>query len=241
MRRRIANLYGRMLRGVLLPSIMAGLLVALAAIAGAVTFASSRPTGFQVDARLVVLPSEGLDVGTTTAYYETLSRGQITGTYAEVLQLERFTATAADELGLTPAERAEVDVSAVVIPESTMISLTVAADDARTATSLAGLVIEEGTAYIEQLSEGYALELVNAPDGTAVATGLSGVQYAVVMAIAALVIGVAAQQVVQQVLQALDRRAEMTLRRRHTDAVPGEAVADEEPVPSWPSRPRVPR
>lgn len=225
------NLYRQVLRGVLLPSIATGLLVAFAAGAGAVAFASSRPTGFQAEVRLVVLPAADLDPDTTTAYYETLSRGQIVGTFAEVLQLERFAAAAADGLGLAPAEREAIGLRAVVIPESAMISLTVSGDSATVAESVADTVVDEASDYVQDLAQGYELEVVSPAVGTATPTGLSGLQYAAVMTIAALVIGVAAQQVVQQVLQALDRQAEMSIGRKQAQAV----------APVEPSRPRVPR
>jgi len=224
------NLYRQVLRGVLLPSIATGVLVAVAAGAGAVAFASSRPTGFQAEVRLVVLPGAGLDPATTTAYYETLSRGQIVGTFAEVLQLERFAAAAADGLGLSPAERGEIDLRAVVIPESAMISLTVSGDSAPVAESVADAVVGEASEYVQDLAQGYELEVVSPAAGTATPTGLSGLQYAVVMTSAALVIGIAAQQVVQQVLQALDRQAELSIGRKQDQPAP----------PVVPRRPRVP-
>lgn len=213
----LRNLYRAILRGVVVPSIVAGLLVALVVAGGAVAFASSRPAGFEAEARLVVLPRPGLDPPTATAYYETLSRGQIVGTVAEVLQLERFAAAAADRLGVPPSERTDVEVDAAVLPESAMISLTVQAGDPALAESLADGIVDESEGYIADLSDGYALELVSSAAGTALPTGLSGPQYAAVMALAALVIGVGVQQVVQQVLLALDRRAEVEALGRRPD------------------------
>lgn len=200
--------YGRRRRGVLVPSLVAGVIVALLVAVGAVAFASSRPTGYEAEAQLVVLPREGLEPAALTAYYETLSRGQIVGTFAEVLQLDRFVASAADDMDLTPAELDGVDVDAAVIPESSMISLTVRAADARSAESLTDGIVAGSADFVTQLSDGYVLELVSPADGTAAAAGLSGLAYAAVMVVTALVLGAGAQQVVQQMLLALDRRAE---------------------------------
>lgn len=209
--------YRGALRGVLVPSFVAGVLVALVVVAGASVFASSRPVGYEAEARLVVLPREGLDPQTVTAYYETLSQGQIVGTFSEVLKLDRFSLAAIDRLGLPVTDLDEIDVNSAVIPESAMISLTVGADDERVAEDLADRIVSESSAYLSELSDGYEIELVNSAAGTATPTGLSGLQYAAVMALAALVIGVAVQQVVQQVLQAVDRRGEIEMVNRRDD------------------------
>lgn len=190
------------------PSLVAGLVVALLVVVGAVAFAASRPTGYEAEAQLVVLPREGLDPAALTAYYETLSRGQIVGTFAEVLQLDRFVASAAEDLDLTPAELDGVDVDAAVIPESSMISLTVRAADARSAESLTEGIVAGSADFVTELSDGYVLELVSPAAGTAAAAGLSGLPYAGVMGVTALVLGAGAQQVVQQMLLALDRRGD---------------------------------
>ena len=79
---------------------------------------------------VVVLPAASLDDATSASYYETLSRGQIVATFAEVAGSLGFEQQAEDRLGLTAGQRAQVTTDVSVVPDTAVILIRATADDA---------------------------------------------------------------------------------------------------------------
>jgi capsular polysaccharide biosynthesis protein len=200
--------FDRVLRGrrtrALAISITAGVVAVLCISAVAWAFAARRPTGWEAEARVVVLPAGRPGQPAETGYYESLSRGQIVGTFAEMLQLDRFEAGVADGLSLTPEERQSVEVRATVIPDSAMITVTASAPDRVTAETMADAVILSSSDELATFAEPYTLELVSSASGQGRQVGLPGLEYGLIMTVVALVGGIAVQQAVHQLLAALD-------------------------------------
>ncbi|HLL61536.1 MAG TPA: hypothetical protein VK401_00685, partial [Propionibacteriaceae bacterium] len=91
--------------GSLRTSIVVGTVVALLLAAAGAFYAFGQQRSWVAESMLVVLPSADLDEATSASYYETLSRGQIVATFAEVAGTQRFEQQAEDRLGLATAER----------------------------------------------------------------------------------------------------------------------------------------
>ena len=99
-----------------------GVVVALVAHrrAGPSTRSASSAAG-AAESMVVVLPSADLDEATSASYYETLSRGQIVATFAEVAGALRFEQQAADRLALSAERRNLVKTEVTVVPDTAVI------------------------------------------------------------------------------------------------------------------------
>ena len=68
-----------------------------------------------------MLPAANLDDATSAAYYETLSRGQIVATFAEVAGNLWFAQQAEERLGLTPEQSKQVTTEVSVVPNTAVV------------------------------------------------------------------------------------------------------------------------
>lgn len=154
-------------------SIVAGVVVAV--VAGAVVWVlADDPGRWESVAQLVVLPAEELGPDVASSYYETLSRGQIVGTFAELMPTED-----------------DVDVS--VVPDTAVIAVRATGSSPAEAEQMAADTIAAGFMAVDGLDTPYRLLLARAPDA-AVPTGLASWQVLAAVLAVALVMGAAAQQ-----------------------------------------------
>ena len=118
-------------------SLWAGAVVAaLILIAGAVVGLVQKSV-FTAESVIVVLPSADLDASDSAAYYETLSRGQIVATFAEVANNLRFEQQAEEKLLLTDEQRKSVTTTVSVVPDTSVILVRASAEDASLAEQIA--------------------------------------------------------------------------------------------------------
>lgn len=159
---------------------------ALVVLLAGVVFVLLSPAQYQATSTLVVLPSS---TAQTPDYYDTLSQGQVTLTFAQVLQLGA--AQAAREAGNG------AHASVVAVPDTALITASATAADAATAEKAADAVLDRSQQYVAQLHSPYELAVVRRASGTAVRTGVSRSELAVVLPLVALVCGFAVQQAVR--------------------------------------------
>ncbi len=147
-----------------------------------------RPVAWQSGASLAILPRPSTNAANQASYYDTLSRGQIVSTAAKV---------ADDAVGRTGTP----SVSVLVVPETSVITLTVKADSTNTASSVAAKSLVRATQAINSLKLPYEATVID--DGTGVPTKVtpSVVKDAAVVVVVGLALAAAAQQ-----LQAALRR-----------------------------------
>jgi hypothetical protein len=177
-------------------SIVTGVIVALALLAGGVAYALTQPRTWAAESMVVVLPAANLDDATSASYYETLSRGQIVATFAEVAGSLGFEQQAEDRLGLTAGQRAKVTTDVSVVPDTAVILIRATADDAEVAQRMVGATTDLSVQYLAGLSRPYRVVTVPSAAGSASATGMSlPVLLAAALAVA-LVAGLALQQAV---------------------------------------------
>jgi capsular polysaccharide biosynthesis protein len=189
-----------------LPSILSGILLAALIMGAGAFYALKQPVKYTAKASVVVLPAQGLDPSTAAGYYETLSRGQIVATLAEVLRLQRFEQSAALRLKLTPAQRAQTKVTVEVVPTTAMVNISVRGSTAATSEALADVILADAVPYLSQLSAPYTVSVVGSAANSAVRSGPSSTVLLEAAALIALISGLAAQQGIYHLSVAAWRR-----------------------------------
>lgn len=177
-------------------SIVTGTIIALALVAAGVTYVLTQQRTWTAESMAVVLPAATLDDATSASYYETLSRGQIVATFAEVAGGLGFEQQAEDRLGLTPQQRANVTTEVTVVPDTAVILIRATADDASVAQRMAAATMDLSVQYLAGLSKPYRVVSVPAGDDSATPNGTSLPVLLAAIAAVALVAGLAVQQAV---------------------------------------------
>ena len=173
-------------------AILTGLIVAIVVAAVGAFLLLARPAEYRASTTLVVLPdSENVEAA---SYYDTLSQGQITATFADILRLR---AGQADLAGGSAS-----DVVVDVLPDTSLIQITVTAADAATAEADADAVLVQVQPYFDQLTWPYDVFVVDTAAGSAERSGFSPSLLTAVVAALAMVAGVAAYLAVRTVQQA---------------------------------------
>lgn len=182
-------------------SVVAGLVLALLTLLAGGAYALTRQPSYTAESVLVVLPRTGLDDATSAAFYETMSRGQIVGTFAEVANNPGFQRQALDGLGLDARQRDQVSTAVSVVPDTSVILVRVTAGTAEVATAVADATAERATTYLGTLTTAYRTQKVQA-GGAVSSSGLTPALVLVLAAVVALTLGVAVQQAVYHLLAA---------------------------------------
>lgn len=207
-------------------SVLAGAVVALLVVVAGAWMALTTPTKWTAESALVVLPGADLSASDSAAYYETLSRGQIVATFAEVADNLRFQQQAEQTLQLSDAQKAGVTTTVSVVPDTSVILVRTTAGTAAIAEQMADATTTLASKYLAGLSKPYRTELVHSAAGSAFSSGTSPTTLLVLAVVVALVAGVAIQQAVYHLLVAMRR----SKRRREPDipdgVVPDNVVAD---------------
>ncbi len=182
----------------LVPGLVAGGVTFLLVAVVGCGYVISRPATWSARASVVVLPREGLDPLAVTGYYDTLSRGQVVATYAEILRLQRFERAAASGAGLDTAARRTVTTDVRVVTGTAMITIAATTRDARSAVGMADGILEAANSYISKLDQPYVVRIVSGAKGTAQQSTPSSPPLLAVIVVVALMLGVGVQQVVWQ-------------------------------------------
>lgn len=181
--------------GRLRTSLVVGVVVALLITAAGAFYAFSQERSWVAESMVVVLPSAELDEGTSASYYETLSRGQIVATFAEVAGTQGFEQQAVEKLGLSPAEQSLVSTEVSVVPDTAVILIRSTAGDARVAQQVSQSTTALSVDYLATLTKPF--RTVTVPAGSAAEpTGMSPLVLAAAGLLAGLVAGLAVQQAV---------------------------------------------
>jgi len=151
-----------------------------------------RPTQYQASTALVVLPAEQSQE--SAGFYDTLSRGQVVQTFAQILDLQGGQQSAYRSRG--------VSVVVEVVPETSLIEVRATASDPADAESAADSVLTHSRPYFSQLSSPYAISVVREADGTAQRVGLPLGPLAGVVAAVAVLAGLASYLAARALLSA---------------------------------------
>ena len=188
-------------------SIAIGLAVTLVLIGAGAFYVYSQPRLWTAESMVVVPPGAELDDATSASYYETLSRGQIVATFAEVAGDLRFEQRAADRLALSAEQRNLVKIEVTVVPNTAVILVRATAGEPEVAQQMSAATAALAVEYLDGLSKPYRAVPVLSGSGGAVATGTSRLLLLAAAVGAALVAGLAVQQAVYHLSFALRGRA----------------------------------
>lgn len=184
-----------------------GLVAALILIAGAV-FGLVQKNVFTAESVIVVLPSADLEASDSAAYYETLSRGQIVATFAEVANNLRFEQQAEEKLLLTDEQRTSVTTTVSVVPDTSVILVRANAEDASLAEQIADGATSLVTEYLGSLSKPYRAEIVQGAQDSAYRSSASPLLLFILAVMVALITGLVIQQAAYHLLSAHSRGRE---------------------------------
>jgi len=186
-------------------SVAVGTVITLILLAGGIFFALSQSKAWTAESVVVVLPATKLDATTSASYYETLSRGQIVATFAEVAGNLRFEQQAETRLKLTDSQREEVTTEVSVVPNTAVILVRATSPDAAVAEQITDGVTTLASEYLAGLAQPYRTQIVDSAEGTAYTSSTSTGLLVVAAVVVALVAGLAVQQAAYHLARAIRR------------------------------------
>ncbi|MGH3623668.1 MAG: Wzz/FepE/Etk N-terminal domain-containing protein [Sciscionella sp.] len=199
---------GRLRRRVTRRSVVVGVVTAVVVIMVGVVLLVFRPHSWTATTSLVVLPDRArVDASTAASYYDTLSQGQVSTTFAQILQSQGGSAPLAGDTGLSRAQLKNVTITVNPVPDTSIIDVDVSAPTAGQAALVANKVTDAGRQTLQSLGTPYATSIVDraAPE-IAKPVGASALTLVAVIAVVAVVAAVGAQQVSWLVGVAMQRR-----------------------------------
>lgn len=158
---------------------------------------------------VVVLPDKSISVGASASYWDTLSRGQITSTVAQILALPRFKDLAGTQLHLDAARLAAVKLSTQQVTGTALVTVTAEGPNGRDAASVSDAVVAQAESTVNALIRPYSVTVVsNAGGHAAPSTATSRSKYLVILGVVAVALGFGVQQAVAQVSGAWSQRGQ---------------------------------
>ena len=141
------------------------LLAALVAVSASLTYSYLATPQYQSTARFIITPGSLLtsdgDARTVVDGLDTLDRPSVVATYAEVMNSRRILAEAIGYLQLQNIDILKYDIQAVVLPESSVMELTVTGSDARIVTDLANGIGYQSILFSRGINRVYELNFLD--------------------------------------------------------------------------------
>lgn len=216
--------------GATVASVIAGIVVFALLLAAGVAVAQRTTTQWIARSSALVLPSQPVSPEQLPGYYETLSRGQIVATLAELVRLGEFQAEVADRFELSESQREFVQLEVNVVADTAMLRVVATSEDPNLAIAMVDGVVEEATTYIGDLVLPYALVPVSSGASNLTESGLGTPIVIGIFGLVALVAGVAVQQAVFHLARLNERRrANRATPSSSNSAVPKPPTTETEP------------
>lgn len=137
------------------------LLTAVTALTIALLVSLSQVATYETHARYLIAPTGNLE-GTQAVYIlETLKNRTIVSTYAEVLNSQRIYKEVGNTLGIEREVMADYTLTALVLPEASVLEVAVKGPDAKIATRIANNVGEQAMDYLTGAYDAYGVELLD--------------------------------------------------------------------------------
>ena len=139
----------------------------IAAVAG-YQVASLQPNVYETNSSFIVAlntQDQNQDLGDSLYGIDTLSRQTTANTYAEIINSRKVFDLATDSLGLAANEEGQYSYQAVVLPETSVIRISVEGPDSKTATSLLQSIGDESISFIRDIYNVYVLIGLDAAQG----------------------------------------------------------------------------
>ncbi|MFI5959066.1 hypothetical protein [Cryptosporangium sp. NPDC051539] len=206
-------------------SLQIAAVAALLVLVAGVAFALTQQGRYKAETSLIVLPASTLDAQSQASFLETLSRGQVTATMAEVAQSGRFETEAEKALGLSASEAEDTTVTVTVVPSTSVLLIDAEASSPEVAEQLADRTAALSGAYLQSMIKPYTASQVRPAEGTAYAAGTATWVVLAGTVIAALAVALAVQQAAYQVLQARRSKRRPLRRPAYSAGVPATGTA----------------
>lgn len=144
------------------PMVMGALVVVVLLLlgTGAWMLFSDPPPRWETERHLLLSTGDAASSRYLAYSYDLISRGVVGPTYAAVLEDPGIARRAADALGWDATALDSVEVSAFYTPGSQVITVRVVGDNPATAGAIAAGVVEEGTAFVDELDEPFVVAAV---------------------------------------------------------------------------------
>jgi capsular polysaccharide biosynthesis protein len=198
-------------------SIVAGALVAVLILVAALLYAQSLDEEWTASATVLVLPGEPVNPDQVPAYYETLSRGQMVSTLAELVRLGDFQNETAERYALTPEQRDAYELQVTVVSGTAMMRVSATSVDPNLASAMADGVVDSATTYVGDLGLPYALIPISDAQDNLVETSPPTVLIVAVFGMVAVVLGIAYQQGIFRLARLSVRRGSRVLARGNAE------------------------
>lgn len=212
-------------------SIVAGILVFVLLVGAGFVIAQQATTQWIARSSALVLPSKPVSPDQLPGYYETLSRGQIVTTLAELVRLGEFQTEVADRLALSESQREIVALDVTVVADTAMLQVVATSEDPNLAVAMVDGVVEAATTYIGDLVLPYALVPVSKGASNLTESGMSTAMVIGIFALVALVAGVAVQQGILHLARLAGRRSTGRGAQSHADhPIPDPPAAKTDPT-----------
>jgi capsular polysaccharide biosynthesis protein len=221
-------------------SIIAGIVVFTLLLVAGIVVSQSATIEWVARSNALVLPSKPVDSDQLPGYYETLSRGQIVTTLAELVRLGEFQAEVADRFGLSDAQRDFVDVTVNVVADTAMLQVVATSEDPQLAVAMVDGVVEASTAYIGDLVLPYALVPVSTGSNNLTETGMPASVVFGVFALVALVAGLLVQQATLHLIRLAMKRSSDSAGQSGAKGRNGDPSAGSTTVTDAPSSAKAP-
>ena len=138
------------------------LLTTVTAVIIALVAASATPKVYQTIARYVVSPNADLtDQTDLLRSLDTLDRRSVISTYAEVFSSPRIRSEAVQSLGWSPEKIAGYEVTAVIVPDTNVITIAVRGSNAEDVKELAAAIGNRATTFGQTLYFLYDITLLD--------------------------------------------------------------------------------
>lgn len=200
-------------------SIAFGVVLASLTIALGGSVILSRPTVWQSQTTLLVMPRE-TDDGSDAGLFELLNQGQIVTTYAAILRSNVFAQDVARSAAVTVRP---ITLDAAPLPDTFLIRITATAPTAVDSARLARAGARRAPAHVADLKQPFAIRALDASGVTATRRTVATPGLAVTLFLIALIVGVAGQQAFLQLRRlqhAKGTARQETRARRDTRAGP---------------------
>jgi len=174
---------------------IAGAIVAALILAAGLLGAATQARPYAATAALIVEPRAGSGGADALAsLYDTLSRGQVPATYAEILRGREMERAAERTAGVAAADQGRVTVATTVVADTAILDVTATAARRSVAVGVANALAQQAIRRIDAMGTPYGVRLVSPADGTAVRTGVGAGVLTMLTVLVALLAGVLVQQ-----------------------------------------------
>lgn len=222
----LSNWFDRSSRTGLSRSAKIGVLALVAVLTQGSLAVLLRPESWVARTTLIVLPPTDLPGSDVGGFYEVLGQGQIVATIAEILDLPSVQDVAAETAGLEEGQRAGVDVSVAVVPDTSLLRVVVEGPSAEAAAGMARAMATASQNYVRQLPQPFRVEPVGPAEPEVGAGGTSTVLLLGLVAALAVVVGLIAQQAFLLLERTRKGRARTGLAAADGEQRPGGGAAD---------------